>query len=125
MAIIKRNIWALFVLVLLGGAAVLSVSLAARWQTILSDEQAYQAARAELVGQAVESLLRTQELVLDVIGRELLRREEGLLDASRQIPLLDSILEVDPILRGSGWLVPTASWSGSAPIWTWTACPTC
>ena len=87
MAIIKRNIWALFVLVLLGGAAVLSVSLAARWQTILSDEQAYQAARAELVGQAVESLLRTQELVLDVIGRELLRREEGLLDASRQIPL--------------------------------------
>lgn len=93
-------------LVLLGGAAVLSVSLAARWQTILSDEQAYQAARAELVGQAVESLLRTQELVLDVIGRELLRREEGLLDASRQIPLLDSILEVDPILRGFGLARP-------------------
>ncbi|MCM0611247.1 EAL domain-containing protein [Marinobacter sediminum] len=105
MLAIKRNIWALFFLILSGGVALLGFNLYSRWQTVLSDHESYQKARAKLVAQSVDSVLRTQELVLDVVGRELLRQED-IWSRSRRIPLLDSILRADPSLIGFGLARP-------------------
>ena len=105
MAILKRNLWTLFALILLGGVLLLSAVLFFRWQGLISDEKLYQTARVELVSQSVDSILRTQELVLDVIGRELLN-QDNLLSGSRQIPLLDSILAANPMLVGFGLARP-------------------
>ena len=105
MAIFRRNIWSLFVLISLGGVFLLSVILVSRWQSLISEYESYHLSRAELVAQSVDSLLRTQELVLDVVGRELLSRENMFSD-SRQIPLLDNILSVNPTIVGFGLARP-------------------
>lgn len=105
MAILKKNIWSLFFLIVFSGLILLTVILVFRWQAIVSETKTYQTTRAELVDQSVDSLLRTQELVLDVVGRELLRQED-LYSESQHIPLLDSILSVDESLVGFGLARP-------------------
>ncbi|XOB93725.1 putative bifunctional diguanylate cyclase/phosphodiesterase [Pseudomonadota bacterium 24LQ007] len=105
MAALKRNIWALYFLLVTVGFVLLAVALHQRWQALISDETSYQLSRAELISQSVHSLLRTQELVLDVVGRELLNNGKPLSD-QRQIPLLDSIMSVNPALAGFGLARP-------------------
>ncbi|WP_240616524.1 hypothetical protein [Marinobacter fuscus] len=121
MAALKRNIWALYLLIVLLGAAILTAVLYQRWHSIVSDEAMYQVSRAKLVHQSVNSFLHTQELVLDVIGRELLD-SPGILEGQRAIPLLDSILSVNPTLVGSALPMPMANWSVSVPT---LICPSC
>lgn len=101
MAALKRNLWTLFWLILLGGLVLLGVVLHARWQSLDAEQRTYHKNRAELVAQAVNSVLQTQELVLDVIGRELLDNEQ-MFDTSQQLPLLDHILEADKSIVGFG-----------------------
>lgn len=101
MALIKRNIWTLFWLVLFGGALLLAVILHNRWHSIYNSYETYHKNRADLVAQSVDSVLRTQELVLDVVGRELLSAGE-LLSTSQKLPLLDHILAVNEGLLGFG-----------------------
>ena len=105
MAALKSNIWTLYFLIVIVGVALLGVSLQQRWQETLSDETAHQLSRAELISQSVHSLFRTQELVLDVVGRELLDSGEPL-EERREMPLLDSILSVNPALVGFGLARP-------------------
>ena len=105
MTIFKNNLWTLFFLILLGGLVLLGTILFFRWQAIVSEEEHYHGARAELVGQSVDSILRTQELVLDVIGRELLN-QDAVLSGSRKIPLLDRVLAANPVLVGFGLARP-------------------
>ena len=105
MAALKRNIWTLYFLIVIVGVALLGVSLQQRWRETLSDETAHQLSRAELISQSVHSLFRTQELVLDVVGRELLDSGEPL-EERREMPLLDSILSVNPALVGFGLARP-------------------
>ncbi|GAA0792009.1 bifunctional diguanylate cyclase/phosphodiesterase [Marinobacterium sediminicola] len=105
MAVLKRNLWTLCWLILLGGALLLSVILYNRWQSIYIGYQTYHMSRAQLVSQAVDSVLRTQELVLDVIGRELMRTGD-VFDTSEAVPLLDNVLKVDNALIGFGLARP-------------------
>ena len=105
MAALKSNIWTLYFLIVIVGVALLGVSLQQRWQETLSDETAHQLSRAELISQSVHSLFRTQELVLDVVGRELLDSGEPL-EERREMPLLDNILSVNPALVGFGLARP-------------------
>ncbi|MGO1463053.1 MAG: bifunctional diguanylate cyclase/phosphodiesterase [Marinobacter sp.] len=97
MAVLKRNIWALFLLTVLLGAVILTALLYQRWQSVLSDQTAYHKSRATLVYQSVNSFLRTQELVLDVIGRELLYSGD-VFQGRGVMPLLDGILATNPAL---------------------------
>lgn len=105
MAALKSNIWTLYFLIVIVGVALLGVSLQQRWRETLSDETAHQLSRAELISQSVHSLFRTQELVLDVVGRELLDSGEPL-EERREMPLLDNILSVNPALVGFGLARP-------------------
>jgi len=105
LAALKRNIWALYFLIVLVGCVLLAFSLQQRWKTLLASETAYQLSRAELISQSVYSLFRTQELVLDVVGRELLGAGEALAER-KETPILDSVLSVNPALVGFGLARP-------------------
>ncbi|MBY6034358.1 EAL domain-containing protein [Marinobacter daepoensis] len=105
MAALKRNIWALYLVIVVVGFVLLAVSLHQRWKATLSDEMSYQLSRAELISQSVHSLFRTQELVLDAVGRELLNKGDVLTER-KEVPLLDSILSVNPSLVGFGLARP-------------------
>lgn len=105
MAVLKRNIWTLFVLLLLGGGVLLAAILYMTWQGKVQRYESYHQNRAELVAQSVNSILSTQELVLDVVGRELLRQGEPL-ESIRHLPLLDSILKSNPVLVAFGLARP-------------------
>lgn len=101
MVALKRNIWALYLLIVVLGAIILVALLYQRWHSITDGQAAYHKAKANLVYQSVSSFMRTQELVLDVVGRELLASGE-MFDNQKVIPLLDSILAVNPGLVGFG-----------------------
>ncbi len=101
MAALKRNLWTLFWLIVLGGLVLLGTILYARWHSLEMEQRTFHKNRAELLAQSVNSVLSTQELVLDVIGRELLDNEQ-MFDNSRQLPLLDHILAADRSIVGFG-----------------------
>lgn len=105
MAVLKRNLWTLFWLILLAGTILMIVILNSRWHSIYSQYEIQHKNRAMLVAQSIDSVLRTQELVLDVVGRELINTEQPV-EASAHLPLLDHILAVDKVLLGFGLANP-------------------
>jgi diguanylate cyclase (GGDEF)-like protein len=100
-----KNIGRLFALVVVSGLMLLCTILFYRWQAIVAEERAYQSARVELVAQSVENLLLSQELLLDLVARELLKRDD-LLTGQAQIPLLDSVIAENPVIVGFGLARP-------------------
>ncbi|WP_114417152.1 putative bifunctional diguanylate cyclase/phosphodiesterase [Marinospirillum perlucidum] len=105
MAALKRNIWTLFHLLIFGGFLLLLVILYFRWQSLYEDTANYHENRTELLAQAVDSVLRTQELVLDVVGRELLNHGDPM-DKQQQLPLLDTLMQVNHAIIGFGLARP-------------------
>ncbi|MDO3722892.1 EAL domain-containing protein [Marinobacter sp. chi1] len=101
MAIPKRNIWKLFWLVYAVAFVFLLVVLFTSWKNTVSHFEDHHESRAELYAQAVDSIFTTQEMALDVIGRELLRQGE-LERAPHTMPLLDSIVASSRSLVGLG-----------------------
>ena len=105
LTIFKRNIWTLFWLVYAVGLVLLAVLVSSSWQNTVEHHERRHQSRAEFFAQSVYSILSTQELVLDVVGRELLR--QGQFPVQRQaIPLLDSILASSESLAGLGLARP-------------------
>ncbi|QSP96361.1 EAL domain-containing protein [Marinobacter salinisoli] len=101
MAIPKRNIWKLFLLVYAVAFVFLLVLLFASWKNTVSEYERRHESRAELFAQAVDSIFTTQEMALDVIGRELIRHGE-LEREPHTMPLLDSIVASSASLVGLG-----------------------
>ncbi|MGB1301886.1 MAG: bifunctional diguanylate cyclase/phosphodiesterase, partial [Pseudoalteromonas tetraodonis] len=72
MALIKNNLWKLFCFLLLGGLVLLSVLLAYEWRNIEKEYRTSSQNRVEFSAQALKSTLRNKELMLDLIGRDIL-----------------------------------------------------
>ncbi|MBW4935851.1 putative bifunctional diguanylate cyclase/phosphodiesterase [Marinobacter sp. F4206] len=105
MTALKRNIWTLFWLVYGGGLVLLIVLVSSSWHATVEQYERHHETRVEFFAQSVASILGTQELVLDVIGRELLRRSEFPVEPLA-LPLLDSAMESSPSLAGLGLARP-------------------
>ncbi|WP_273428102.1 EAL domain-containing protein [Marinobacter sp.] len=101
----KRNIWTLFWLVYAGGLVLLAALVSSSWSGTVDRYERHHQSRAEFFAQSVFSILSTQELVLDVVGRELLRRGE-FPEIPDALPLLDSILASNPSIAGIGLVQP-------------------
>jgi len=101
----KRNIWTLFWLVYAGGLVLLAALVSSSWNNTVDRYERHHQSRAEFFAQSVFSILSTQELVLDVVGRELLRRGD-FPDMPQAMPLLDSILASNPSIAGIGLVRP-------------------
>src|SRR5690606_25182103 len=102
---LKRTIWSLFSLVCASGALILVGSLYASWENTLAEQKAHHEFRVNLLAEYVTGILRTQELVLDVVGRELSKRDNVVADPGT-MSLLDSVLESNPILGGIALVRP-------------------
>ncbi|MBW0148948.1 putative bifunctional diguanylate cyclase/phosphodiesterase [Marinobacter arenosus] len=105
MTLLKRNIWTLFWLVYGGGLLLLIVLVSSSWNTTVDRYERHHESRVEFFAQSVASILGTQELVLDVIGRELLRWKRFPMEP-QALPLLDSAMESSPSLAGLGLARP-------------------
>ncbi len=88
-----------------GGLVLLAALVSSSWNDTVDRYERHHQSRAEFFAQSVYSILSTQELVLDVVGRELLRRGE-FPDPPQALPLLDSILASNPSIGGIGLVRP-------------------
>ncbi|ALQ56443.1 Diguanylate cyclase/phosphodiesterase [Pseudoalteromonas issachenkonii] len=105
MALIKNNLWKLFCFLLLGGLILLSVLLVYEWKNIKKDYRTSSQNRVEFSAQALKSTLRNKELMLDLIGRDILSNN-NLHEKTSTIKLLDNILLENPVLLGFGLFNP-------------------
>ncbi|TMP71960.1 bifunctional diguanylate cyclase/phosphodiesterase [Pseudoalteromonas sp. S1609] len=105
MALIKNNLWKLFCFLLLGGLVLLSVLLAYEWRNIEKEYRTSSQNRVEFSAQALKSTLRNKELMLDLIGRDILSNN-NLPEKTSTIKLLDNILLENPVLLGFGLFNP-------------------
>lgn len=71
MTLIKNNLWTLFGLLLAGGFILLSVLLNYEWQDLKKEYRIYSQNNVALSAQALNSSLRNKELMLDLIGRDI------------------------------------------------------
>ncbi|WP_229815779.1 putative bifunctional diguanylate cyclase/phosphodiesterase [Bacterioplanes sanyensis] len=101
----RRNIWSLFVFIVLGGLVLLAAIVGYGWHAQLDENLRTYSNRAELMGETVRSVLAAEEMLLDILGDELLDAPDAL-QGSRPVPLLDRLLEVNPVLVGFGLASP-------------------
>jgi diguanylate cyclase (GGDEF)-like protein len=101
----RRNIWSLFVFIVLGGLGLLAAIISYSWHAQLSEHTLTYSNRAELMGETVRSVLAAEEMLLDVLGDELLNSPDTL-HGPGPVPLLDRLLEVNPVLVGFGLAGP-------------------
>lgn len=85
---------------------LLAALIASSWNGTIDRHERHHESRVEFFAQSVFSILSTQELVLDVVGQELLRRRQFPIEP-KAMPLLDSILESNASLAGLGLARPT------------------
>jgi len=101
LALLKRNLWTLFLLTLAAGSVILVLLLLSSWRSIVAEQNSVHSARVALVAQSMDSVLRTQDLLLTVVGREILRAGD-LPQTPRHSPELDRILQENPVAIAFG-----------------------
>jgi len=101
LALLKRNLWTPFLLTLAAGSVILFLLLLSSWQSLVAEHKSVHSTRVALVYQSMDSVLRTQELLLTVVGREILRAGE-LPQRPRHSPELDRILQENPVAIAFG-----------------------
>lgn len=107
MALIRRNIWTLFVLFVVLSSVMLAVIAVYRWQGIVHDAQAHHQARVSLIANASHSAFLHQEMLLEFIGRELLQDiTHNELMNSQHSPLLDHLLKINTSITAFGLALP-------------------
>ena len=105
MALLRKNIWMLFIL-LFAGSLLFFVTLSyLRWQTVNEEHQVKQENLIRLVSHASHSLFTNQEIILDILGTELTKDPDFLLEVKKQ-PLLDHLLTLNPAIVGFGLARP-------------------
>jgi diguanylate cyclase len=105
MALFKRNIWLLFIVLLVIGALLLGYASLARWRGISDDYLERQHNIVRLLSNATHALLVTQEMMLDILGHQLIR-DESYRSSLKTKPLLDGLLALNPSIVGFGLATP-------------------
>ncbi|WP_418609775.1 EAL domain-containing protein [Pseudoalteromonas sp. US3C1013] len=72
MALIKKNLWTLFCFLLFGGLTLLSLLLVYEWKSLKKEYRTHSQNNVALSAQSLNSSLRNKELMLDLIGRDIL-----------------------------------------------------
>ncbi len=105
MALLRKNIWTLFILLFAGSLLFLIAISYYRWLNINESYRLKQESLVELVSNASHSLFVNQEIILDVLGSELIKDPE-FTDTVKTKPLLDQLLALNPAIVGFGLANP-------------------
>ncbi|MBN1840214.1 MAG: EAL domain-containing protein [Campylobacterales bacterium] len=96
MALIQKNIWMLFYILLIGGCLFLGIISYYKWQDINEQYATDQTNLVKLVGNTTHSLLLSQEMILDVLGKRVLEEKEP--------RVLDELLRINPSVVAFGFV---------------------
>ncbi|MEZ8066070.1 EAL domain-containing protein [Vibrio sp. 10N.222.54.F12] len=107
MALFKKNIWSLYALIVLLTLILFSVFGINKWQSNRDDFSKQQHIQVEIFSSSVDSLLTSQEALLEVVGHQLAQQSDFTRTASIQIrPILDKLLDTHPAIAAFGLLNP-------------------
>ena len=105
MALLRKNIWMLFILLFAGSLLFLITLSYLHWKTVNEEHRTKQENLIRLVSHASHSLFTNQEIILDILGAELIKDPDYLLGVKTQ-PLLDHLLTLNPAIVGFGLARP-------------------
>ncbi len=101
----KRNIWTLFIILIAGGGLFLVLASLAKWDEIQSDYSDRQRNLVNLISNATNALFVTQEMMLDILGNELIKDEtyKHQVESKR---ILNDLLALNPSIVAFGLATP-------------------
>ena len=105
MALLRKNIWTLFILLFAGSVFFLALISYYRWVVISDTYRIKQANLVDLVSNASHSLFLNQEVILDILGSELIK-ESGFDREPKKLQLLDKLARRNPAIVGFGLARP-------------------
>ena len=88
MALLKKNTWLLYALFVVISVLLAVMSTYMRWDNLVESQKQQQAHRAEQVASSIEAILLSHEMLLDLLGQQLLNEYQDLSDV-RSPKLLD------------------------------------
>jgi len=105
MAIIKRNIWSLFYILFIFGTIFLVGASYYKWEDLKQKSFLKQESLVSLVSNATNSLFVAQEMLLDVLGSNLVKND-AYKDVLQTSKLLDEMLLLNPSIAAFGLVTP-------------------
>ncbi|AFL68317.1 bifunctional diguanylate cyclase/phosphodiesterase [Sulfurospirillum barnesii] len=96
MALIQKNIWTIFYIILFSGTLFLGIASYNTWHSIDEKYATNQSNLVKLVGNATHSLFLSQEMMLDVLGKQVLKDKEP--------RILDDLLRLNPSVVAFGFV---------------------
>jgi len=85
MALLRKNIWTLLILLFAGSLIFLIALSFLRWEAVNETYRTKQENRVRLISNASYSLLANQEVILDVLGAELTKDPAFLLEVRKNL----------------------------------------
>ena len=105
MALLRKNIWILFIVLLISGLVLLTVLSLARWRGLVNHYNDNQSALVQQWYGSFLSILNQQEGIITLLGKDLLMRQR---DDGRDVQAdLDHIMKLDPEIFAGFALVNT------------------
>ncbi|ELV8624799.1 EAL domain-containing protein [Vibrio cidicii] len=103
MAGFKRNIWMVYWVVVTLTFILFALFSRSLYQSNIQKYQDKQLLQLELFSSSVDSLLKSQESLLEVVGRQLILKNDFTLTAAMQIrPILDDLMNIHSAIAGFG-----------------------
>lgn len=103
MAVFKKNIWMLYLVIFPITLVLFSLYGYLKWESNRKDFAFQQKLQVELFFTSVNSLFTSQEALLEVVGHQLVKQADFTRTASIQIrPILDKLLDVHPAIAAFG-----------------------
>jgi diguanylate cyclase (GGDEF)-like protein len=98
MATLRSSLTRLFLLLALIGTLLLAWSLVDLWQTITERHESRQRSQIATLANATRAVMANQEVLLELLGRELLFHGEFEAGANGDVRLLDDLLDLNPLV---------------------------
>lgn len=95
MAILQKNIWMIFYILLLGAFTFLGIVSYTKWESIHQHYANDQINRVKLVSNTTHSLLLSQEMTLNILGSRILKEQDS--------RILDELLLLNPSIIAFGF----------------------
>ena len=105
MALFRKNIWTLFLILSVSILALFLLATWLKWQSVNEEYRQQQHNLVQLVSTASNSLLMNQELMLDVLGQELVR-DHTYPQQSQTRAILNDLINLNPDIIGFGLATP-------------------
>ncbi|WP_333803860.1 bifunctional diguanylate cyclase/phosphodiesterase [Sulfurospirillum sp.] len=96
MAIIQKNIWMIFYILLAGAFIFLGVVSYAKWNSIHEDYTTDQANLVKLISNATHTLFLSQEMTLNILGNQILKDKDP--------RIMDDLLVLNPSVVAFGFV---------------------